>query len=572
LDKVKHHRPYGEGRACQKHSLAAKLPSAVAVAPQRSSHKRKAASDPGLSTEQLSQLRSMLKEDGIGKQGHSRSASDNARALLHVSVHQQHGLSYDAAVKATAQAELASPSTLRTAATQLVSTGSLEKSHDRRSHPDHPFYRDSGPSLQAQLLIHRELHDVKLNNVFESCTTLCSELREQLGVTVSKSTMHRWLHSLGYQYGKKHFINQPSTYRNALIRSYIYKYAKALQEQEDGKAIIVYMDESYVHAHHCSTKLWFSLSSPTKNDVRGDNRGKRIIIMHAMTNDGMLEVEGVEPSNILTELYHSCALIFNEVCIDGITPADYHDTINGEKFIGWIQQRLLPTFKQCYPGKKMYLVLDNAKYHHHRGPDWFSPSAKKKGQLADFLRQREVKSITVEGGRVIPASKFSADARGKAGGPTLEQLKKAAKQHLTEHPEINTTVPQQLFDDAGYELLYTPPYVSELQPIELIWAFTKGLVARQSHRSRSVHTATVQTRKAMDEVTTELCRKEIAHCHQWIDTFMQSEEGGSLQQFKTLQALMPLAAALQVSSDVTSSATATADNDEDEEEEASWTQ
>ena len=56
----------------------------------------------------------------------------------------------------------------------------------------------------------------------------------------------------------------------------------------------------------------------------------------------------------------------------------------------------------------------------------------------------------------------------------MEQLKKAAKQHIAEHPEINTTVPQQLFDDAGYELLYTPPYVSELQPIELIWAFTKG--------------------------------------------------------------------------------------------------
>jgi transposase len=294
--------------------------------------------------------------------------------------------------------------------------------------------------------------------------------------------------------------------------------------------------------------------------------------MHAMTKDGMLEVEGVEPSNILTELYHSCALIFNEVCIDGVTPADYHDTINGEKFIGWIQQRLLPTFKQLYPGKKMYLVLDNAKYHHHRGPDWFSPSSKKKGQLADFLRQREVKSIIVDGGRVIPASKFSADARGKAGGPTLEQLKKAAKQHLTEHPEINTTVPQQLFDDAGYELLYTPPYVSELQPIELIWAFTKALVARQSHRSRSVHTATVQTRKAIDEVTAELCRKEIAHCHQWIDTFMQSEEGGSLQQFKTLQVLMPLVAALSEASDVPSSATATAEDDEEEEEEACWTQ
>ena len=366
-------------------------------------------------------------------------------------------------------------------------------------------------------------------------------------------------------------FRSPHSYRHALIRGYIYKYAKALKEQEDGTAIIVYMDESYIHAHHCSKSLWYSLSSATKNEVRGDSGGKRIIIMHAMTKDGMLEVQGVEPSNILTELYHSCALIFDEVCVDGITPADYHDTINGEKFIGWMQQRLIPTFQKKYPGKKMYLVLDNAKYHHHRGPEWFSPSAKKKGQLADFLRQREVKSITVDG-VTFPASKFSADARGKAGGPTLAQLKTAVKGHLKEHPEINTTVPQQLMEDQNYELLYTPPYVSDLQPIEMIWAFTKAIVTRQSHRTRTAHACAVQTREAMERVTAELCQKQIQHCHAWIERFMRSEEGDSLQQFGTLQTLMPLAAALLKSDEFALDAVPHAAEDEEEEAEVGWTQ
>ena len=258
--------------------------------------------------------------------------------------------------------------------------------------------------------------------------------------------------------------------------------------------------------------------------------------------------------------------------MDGITPADYHDTINGDKFIGWMRQRLFPTVQRLYPGKKMYLVLDNAKYHHHRGPDWFSPSAKKKGQLADFLRQRSVQNITVEGRGTIPASKFSAEARGKAGGPTLAQLKTAVKQHLVEHPEINTTVPQQLMSDAGYELLYTPPYVSDLQPIEMIWAFTKSLVARQSHRSRTAHACAVQTREAMEQVTAELCQKQISHCHAWIQRFMQSEEGGSLQQFSTLHALMPLAAALQQTEETTTMPAPTAEEDEEEQDEAGWTQ
>lgn len=526
-----------------------------------------------LSHEQLLQLRSIVKNSGTGVQGHSRSPVENARALLHVHIHRLQGMSNDAAIKATAAAEFASPSTLRAVQQQFTTTSALtqQRTPVDRSNPLHPFYSgEIGPPLAAQLLIHRQLHAVTLENTFESCNTLRTALAAELGIIVSKWTVRRWLHSMGYVYGKKHFVNQTRSYRNVLIRSYIYKYAAALKEQEDGAAIIVYMDESYIHAHHCSHFLWHSLSSATKNDVRGDNKGKRIIIMHAMTKDGLLEVAGTEPSNILTELYHSCALIFDEVCADGITPADYHDTINGEKFIGWMQQRLFPTVQKLYPGKKMYLVLDNAKYHHHRGPDWFSPSAKKKGQLADFLRQRTVESITVDDGRTIPASKFSANAGKVAGGPTLAQLKQAVKQHLAAHPEINTTVPQQLMSDEGYELLYTPPYISDLQPIEMIWAFTKALVARQSHRSRTAQACAVQTREAMECVSAELCQKQILHCHAWIEQFMQSEDGGSLQQFCTLASLKPLAAALADIADVSPAAVPPAEDDEEEQKGASW--
>jgi hypothetical protein len=296
------------------------------------------------------QLRDQLKAAGIGKQGRSRSPSTNTRAQLHVAAYQQHGLSYDVAVKAVAAAELTSTHTLRAAAKEFATTGALTppRTPVSRSHPNHPFYcGESGPSFEAELVIHRLLQDVKLENTFESCNTLRGALKSELSVEVSKSTMHRWLHALGYQFGRKHFVNSEPSYRHALIRSFVYKYAAALKEQEDGTAIIVYMDESYIHAHHCSQFLWYSLSSPTKNDVRGDGKGKRIIIIHAMTKDGLLEVSGVEPSNILTELYHSCALIFDEVCVDGITPADYHDTINGEKFVGWMQQRLFPCERLC---------------------------------------------------------------------------------------------------------------------------------------------------------------------------------------------------------------------------------
>jgi hypothetical protein len=182
-----------------------------------------------------------------------------------------------------------------------------------------------------------------------------------------------------------------------------------------------------------------------------------------------------------------------------------------------------------------------------------------------------VSNIIVDG-RSIPASKFSANAGKAAGGPTLMQLRAAVKQHIAEHPEINTTVPQQLMDDEGFELLYTPPYVSDLQPIEMIWAFTKALVAKQSHRSRTAQACAVQTREAMEKVTADLCQKEISHCHAWIQRFMQSEKGGSLQQFGNLQALMPLAAALQQSEKATATPPPATEDAEKDQGEAGWTQ
>jgi hypothetical protein len=222
---------------------------------------------------------------------------ENARALLHIRSYQQQGMSYDAAVKTTAAAELSSPSTLRAVSHQFAATGALTppRSPVDCSHPLHPFYLgESGPPFAAQLLIHHLLHQVTLENTYESCNTLPTALAAELGIVVSRWTVCRWLHSLGYVYRKKHFVNSDPSYRWSLIRRYIYQYAAALQEQEQGTAIIVYMDESYIHSHHCSKRLWHSLSLATKNEVRGDCKGKRIIIIHAMTKDGLLEVEGTE--------------------------------------------------------------------------------------------------------------------------------------------------------------------------------------------------------------------------------------------------------------------------------------
>jgi hypothetical protein len=83
-----------------------------------------------LTHEQLLVLRAVVKDSGSGVQGHTRSPVENARALLHVHQHRQRGASFDAAIKATATAELASPSTLRTAVQQFTATGAAQSAFD----------------------------------------------------------------------------------------------------------------------------------------------------------------------------------------------------------------------------------------------------------------------------------------------------------------------------------------------------------------------------------------------------------------------------------------------------------
>src|SRR6185312_12594878 len=92
--------------------------------------------------------------------------------------------------------------------------------------------------------------------------------------------------------------------------------------------------------------------------------------------------------------------------------------------------------------------------------------------------------------------------------------------------------------DKHFELLNTPPYVSDLQPIEMIWAFTKHLVARQSTFNRTQHEAAAQMRQAMDAVTADLCVKEVNHVERWIDSFIASEKAGSLKRWPNLAALI----------------------------------
>ena len=514
----------------------------------------------------------MIKAEGIGKQGRSRTPQQNAVALRHVAAYVSHGLSLDVSIKTAAAAECASPHTLRTALQQYTATGTLPSpstSHRGRGNPNHPLHSPAEPDFDLEICIHRIMHEqIALKAKHIAVKHIQQQLLEEYRTFVSIFTLTRWMHELEYTWDDKKFIGSLTPqYRNSRIRSFIWHYAEALRLQRQGTHIIVYLDESYIHALHQMKKGWHPKSGPYRNnETQGDvDTGKRLIIMHAMSKDGMLEVENAVGSNFLHEVTPTAQFVFEAASFDD---SDYHTTIDGDAFTLWVKNRLLPAFDALYPGKKMIIVMDNASYHKPRDFDWITSYDMDKTECVSFLKAHRVKEFTAqrEGVEVtFKQTQFSKRSSKTNGAPTVKELQQAVKAHLKQHPGINKTRIDKLLQPRGDFIVWTPPFVPEVQPIEMIWGQVKNEVAAQYTLKRTIDMTREQTDDALDRITPAMIQKRIDHCHRWINDFLQSEEAGSLRQFGSLQQLIVASSNAPLPSDLVAPSFQEAEAEEEEE-------
>ena len=211
----------------------------------------------------------------------------------------------------------------------------------------------------------------------------------------------------------------------------------------------------------------------------GDGDGKRLIVLHAMTDNGLVATPDATGSDFLNEPALTAELVFEEVYEDGQDEGDYHNTMTGVKFVAWLRNRLLATFDELHAGKKMLPGAGQRQLlHKPRDESWVSGSkVQNKHNLAHKLLDLGVMQLTPvhDSSRLIPAHKFEHTRSN--GGPSKEDLLVAVHKWLEEHPDHNRTVVEQLMTDAGHTLVYTPPFCPEVQPAELLWASIKGYVA-----------------------------------------------------------------------------------------------
>ena len=160
--------------------------------------------------------------------------------------------------------------------------------------------------------------------------------------------------------------------------------------------------------------------------------------------------------------------------------------MNGSIYMQWLNNRLLVAFNKRYPRQKMVLVLDNVSYHHVRGEDWINIHTMRKEEIAYKLIELGVITMTVErqkkGTESRETKRFNQASFYQQGGkwaPTLEELRAELKRYLTEHRDINRTEVSKLMEANGHQLIYTPPYLPGVQPIERLWTYVKNYVASQ---------------------------------------------------------------------------------------------
>ena len=116
---------------------------------------------------------------------------------------------------------------------------------------------------------------------------------------------------------------------------------------------------------------------------------------------------------------------------------------------------------------------------------------------------------------------------------------KDLKKWICEHGLIEIV---QLAEEQGHEVLFTPPYHSDFQPIELVWEIMKGGVGRKYSSSTTLADICCRLNAEFASLQTTKGKKLIHQCtqhaHRIIETIFhelsQGEESESESEFETM--------------------------------------
>jgi transposase len=232
-------------------------------------------------------------------------------------------------------------------------------------------------------------------------------LQEKYKTDIEKRKLLLLLHNLGYEWGKLKYNGLTlNTDKKGRVRKYLYEFSLALKQEQQGDAIIVYTDETYVNTRHQFDYSWYNKEKPETTVL-----AKRIapwcryIVLHAISKDGLIKTQDENKQDIhidekmANDLQEEQGQVLTaeKVWVSDKDKGDYHKNVTNKLFMEWVNNRLIPTFRKMYGDKmKMILIMDNAGAHNAIDANKIIPKKMKKEELYKELKKRNVKTVEVQ--------------------------------------------------------------------------------------------------------------------------------------------------------------------------------
>jgi len=295
------------------------------------------------------------------------------------------------------------------------------------------------------------------------------------------STLARTLDRWGFEFGKGTRTQHWKEKDDIIVARQHYLRKMRQNRVSSGRRLIhpeVYVDEAYVNKNHSNDFVWYSsedgpwIQKPT-------GKGERLIIMNAITKDGW-----VPEANV--------------VCKSTRQTGDYHGQMNGDLFQKWFVETLLPHIPNA-----SLIIMDNASYHNilsgYSAPT--PPCSKEK--IRTWLEAHN-----------IPCKDDCLKVE------LIDILRKIAPE-----PTYNIDI---IARQHGHDVIRTPPYHPELQPIEMCWGILKHEVAR--HCDFTLDNLKLQLEHAFEKITATTCQGIIKKVRSVEDRFWEDDARLDRQQ------------------------------------------
>ena len=200
-----------------------------------------------------------------------------------------------------ANAMFTTPKTVERIWTDYVRNGHVIKETGARGFPRSPVPVYFSSQIDSSLAAKIEGWIPQMNKEDGGCTLprLQAKILDEENLEVTPRVIRYTVkNKLGFKWGsckKVPVVLRKNLARTGQIRRFLIEYHEALSLARGGDWVIVYMDETFANERHSSNFTWYRMSDTHRNFVNtGTGKGRRQIIIHAITSDGLLFEEDSE--------------------------------------------------------------------------------------------------------------------------------------------------------------------------------------------------------------------------------------------------------------------------------------